>query len=70
MLTVCPTILKSEKFDFIKDSIDNSTNIWFLDFLSIGKSVQYDLKKLLLENSNGTRFYYRDDGRGQKNKRA
>lgn len=43
-------VLKFEKVDFIEDNFDNSINIWFLDFLSTGKSVGWWFQEALLEN--------------------
>lgn len=61
-------MLKSE-VGFIDDNFDKSTNIWFLDFLSIGKSVGWWSQEALAgKQRNGTRFYYGNDCVGQKNK--
>ena len=61
-------MLKSE-VDFREDNFDNSTNIWFPDFLSIGKSVGWWSQEALAgKQRNGTGFYYGNDSGGQKNK--
>ena len=67
MIIACPALLKSEKVDFIEGYFDNSTNIWFLDLLSIGKSIGWLSQKAIAgKQRDGTSFYYRNDFGGQK----